>query len=252
MTTMGSNLPAWVTPVAWVFLILAVLSAVAILTDVYLLGHRQPSRGMEIVWPVTALYLGPFVMWAYVRWGRPAAASATRARGAQAGSTTSSASTTSAASTTPATSTVAFGLPGGAASVLAHIVGVPLVALTGWTIAGLDMWAMIAVIAVVALAILFAFEYRSRASATARLAAPSSTARTALIVAVATILAFDIGMVGWMVVLHIGVLMPPISEVSFVFLMQIGVVIGLGTAYPVISHFAHRSARPVVGSGEVA
>ena len=224
MMAMGSNLPAWVTPVAWTFLVLAVLSAGAILADIYLRGHRQPSRAMEIVWPVTALYLGPFALWAYARWGRPASR------------TTGSVG-----------STVAFGLPGGAASVLAHIVGVPLVVATGWTIAGLDMWAMIAVIAVIAviaLVLLFAFEYRSRAAASATPGA-GRTAGTAAIVALVTILAFDIGMVGWMVVLYLGTLMPPVSEVSFVFLMQLGVVIGLGTAYPVISRLARRATDPV-------
>lgn len=232
MMAMGSNLPAWVTPLAWAFLVLALLSAAAILADLYLVGHRQPARGMEIVWPATALYLGPFALWAYSRWGRPAAL-------------VTSAHETDAGTTTPTAPTVAFGLPGGAASVFAHIVGVPLVLLTGWTIAGLDMWAMIAVIAVLALVLLFGFEYSSRAGATAHIAASSSTARTAAIVAVATILAFDIGMVGWMVVLHLGSLMPPVSEVSFVFLMQVGVVIGLATAYPVISGLARRTTRPV-------
>ena len=216
MMAMGSNLPAWVTPVAWIFLVLAVLSAGAILADIYVRGHRQPSRAMEIVWPVSALYLGPFALWAYVRWGRPA--------GHAPGS---------------AASTVASGLPGGAASVLAHIVGVPLVVATGWTIAGLDMWAMIAVIAVIALVLLFAFEYRSRAAASAT--PGGHTAGTAAIVALVTILAFDVGMVGWMIVLYLGTLMPPVSEVSFVFLMQLGVVIGLGTAYPVISRLARRA-----------
>lgn len=229
MMAMGSNLPAWVTPAAWSFLVVAVFSAAAILVDIYVLGHRQHSRAMEVVWPVTALYLGPLALWAYFRWARAAGAHAPSG-GPGAGSTPS---------------TVAFGLPGGAASVLAHIVGVPLVALTGWTIAGLDMWAMIAVIAVLALALLFAFEYTSRAGATARLVASPDTARTAAVVAVATILAFDIGMVGWMVVLHLGMLMPPISEISFVFLMQLGVVIGLGTAYPVVSSIARRTTTTV-------
>lgn len=219
MMTMGSNLPGWVTPLAWAFLVLAVLSSVAIVVDIHVRGHRQPSRAMELVWPVTALYLGPFALWAYARHGRRN--SGTSGHGA-------------------APATVAFGLPGGAASVLAHIVGVPLVAVTGWTIAGLDMWAMIAVIAVVALALLFAFEYSSRAAASAALGAPV-TVGTAAVVALVTILAFDVGMVGWMVVLHLGSLMPPADDVGFVFLMQVGVVIGLATAYPVVGLLARRS-----------
>jgi len=148
---MGSNLPAWVTPVAWTFLVLAVLSATAIAVDIYGRGRRQPSRAMEIVWPVTALYLGPFALWAYSRWDRRSAHPDGRP-------------------TRSSTPVVTFGLPGGAASVTAHLAGVPLVVLTGWTIAGLNMWAMVAVIAVLALVMLFGFEYASRAGATARLA----------------------------------------------------------------------------------
>ncbi|WP_242623455.1 DUF4396 domain-containing protein [Pseudonocardia sediminis] len=225
MMTMDSNLPGWVTPVAWIYLVVAVVSAVAILGDLYLLGHRQPSRSMEVVWPVTALYLGPLAVWAYARWGR-----------------TGNSPTAQTDAVAPAT-TVTAGLPGGAASVLAHLVGVPLVAVTGWTIAGLGMWAMIAVIAAIALALLFFFELSSRAAASAS-PGTGSTVRRAGMVAVVTILAFDVGMVGWMVVLHVGTLMPPASEISFVLLMQIGVVLGLATAYPVIN----RLARPTTGT----
>lgn len=228
MMDMGQNLPPWVTPLAWVFLILAVLSAAVILGDVHLRGRRQPSQAMEIVWPVTALYLGPFALWAYTRWARPAERGVGRA------------GIGTAASRAP---TLTYGLPGGAASVIAHVVGVPLVALTGWTIAGLDMWAMIAVIAVLATVLLLGFEYRSRAAASAHLSTPTTLGRAAL-VAAATIVAFDIGMVGWMVVLHLGAAMPPVGEVSFVFLMQVGVVLGLVTAYPVVAALARRSAAP--------
>lgn len=39
---MGQNLPTWVTPVAWTFLVLAVLPAAPIVVDVHVRGHRQP------------------------------------------------------------------------------------------------------------------------------------------------------------------------------------------------------------------
>ncbi|MCD2191518.1 DUF4396 domain-containing protein [Actinomycetospora soli] len=228
MMVMGGNLPAWVSPVAWTYLVLAALSAIAIAIDVFLGGHRQPSRAMEIVWPVTALYLGPFALWAYARWARPAS------------DALSSPVQDDTRSATPPK--LAFGLPGGAASVIAHFLGVPLVVLTGWTIAGLDMWAMIAVIAVIALVLLFSFEYSSRAAASAHLGTGSSVGlQRAAVVAAVTIVAFDLGMVGWMVVLHLGSLMPPVDDASFVFLMQIGVVVGLATAYPVVSRLARRA-----------
>ena len=223
MMVMGQSLPAWVTPVAWAFLVLAVLSAGLIVADIYGRGRRQPSRAMEIVWAVSALYLGPFAVWAYMRWGRPVADAARRDGTAA-----------------PSTSALTYGLPGGAASAIAHVIGVPLVISTGWTIAGLDMWAMIAVIAVLALLMLFGFEYRSRAAATAQLPNPTTIGRAA-VVAAATIVAFDVGMVGWMIVLHLNSLMPSADEISFVFLMQIGVVIGLATAFPVINRLARRA-----------
>jgi hypothetical protein len=33
--------------------------------------YRPPMRIMELVWPVTALYLGPLAVWGYLRYGRP-------------------------------------------------------------------------------------------------------------------------------------------------------------------------------------
>ena len=223
---MGSNLPAWVTPVAWAFLVLALLSAVVIALDISANGNPQHSRAMSVVWPVAALYLGPVALLAYRRWGRIR---------------------TDTSDATARSSTLSSGLPGGAASVIAHLVGVPLVVLTGWTIAGLEMWAMVALIAVLALVILFAFEYASRSGVGAR-AGNGARAGTAAVVAVATIVAFDIGMVGWMVLLHVGELMPPATDIAFTFLMQVGVVIGLATAYPVITQLARRSVGTAGGA----
>ena len=39
--TMGSALPSWLTPLAWVFLTLAVVSAAAIGVDIYGRDHRR-------------------------------------------------------------------------------------------------------------------------------------------------------------------------------------------------------------------
>ena len=49
----------------------AIVIALVIAGDMLIGGHRQPMGIMEIVWPVTALYLGPLGLWAYLRWGRP-------------------------------------------------------------------------------------------------------------------------------------------------------------------------------------
>jgi len=60
----------WLTVLAWLALAVAGLCAAVVLVDIYGAGRRQPMTIMEVVWPVTALYLGPVALWVYVRYGR--------------------------------------------------------------------------------------------------------------------------------------------------------------------------------------
>ncbi len=200
---MMMSVPGWLTALSWLWIALAVLSAAIIARDIFVSGHRRSSRTMDVVWPVSALYLGPAGLWLYQRWTRPRS--------------------------TP--TVAATGLAGGAASTLAHVIGVPLVVASGVTIAGIDLWPMILVIAFVATAFLAAFE----ASGGRRLV-------TAAWVAVITVLAFDVGMGGWMLLLHFTESMPSASHIAFWFLMQIGVVLGTLTALPVVRWLATRLA----------
>lgn len=55
----------WPTTSAWMSLALCGLGAVTILADIYLAGNRQQMRIREAVWPINALYLGPFAIWAH-------------------------------------------------------------------------------------------------------------------------------------------------------------------------------------------
>ncbi len=200
---MMTTVPTWLTVLSWAFVVAAVVSAALIAFDVVGRGHRQPTRVMEVVWPVSALYLGPFALLLYRRWGRPRS--------------------------TPVVA--ATGLAGGAASALAHLVGVPLVVLSGLTIAGIDLWPMILVIAVIATALLAGFE-----------AAAGKGPAAAAAVALVTVLAFDLGMGGWMLLLHFTEQMPAASTMAFWFLMQLGVVFGLVTALPAVRLLARRRA----------
>ncbi|MFP5372552.1 MAG: DUF4396 domain-containing protein, partial [Actinomycetes bacterium] len=182
MTTMESTLPGWLTPVAWTFLALAVASAAAIAYDIYARHHRHTHLAAELVWVGSALYLGPFALGLYARQGRTAPAErAADGREQDSGRHPSAADA----------------LPGGTASAIAHVIGVPLVIASGLTIAGLDLWVMILVIAVVAMVLLFSYE---RAISTTRGAGIPVGA--ALAAAALTVLAFDIGMGGWMLLLH--------------------------------------------------
>lgn len=208
---MGSTLPTWLTPIAWVFLALAAASAAAIAYDIYGRGHRLPHSATELVWVGSGLYLGPFALALYARHGRTGPDRAGHAPDRLPSGTVSA-------------------LPGGAASAVAHLIGVPLVIASGLTIAGIDLWVMILVIAVLATVLLFGYE---RASRGARIS-------TAVGAAVLTVLAFDIGMGGWMLLLHFNGFMPPAGDAGFWLLMQVGIVLGLVTGYPAVSWLARR------------
>jgi hypothetical protein len=83
--------------------------------------------------------------------------------------------------------------------------------------------------------------------ATALLAGFDSLAGRALsraaVIAFVTVLALDVGMGGWMLLLHFSENMPAATTLAFWFLMQLGVVLGTLTALPVVRGLAARSAR---------
>jgi hypothetical protein len=65
--------PAWLTVAAWVYLAVCFCCAGIIGYDIAFSHRRQPMGVMNFVFPITALYLGPFALALYWRWGRAAA-----------------------------------------------------------------------------------------------------------------------------------------------------------------------------------
>lgn len=212
---MSSTVPGWLTPVAWIYIVLSLLSTALIIADIYVARRRHDSVATELVWITSALYLGPFAIPLYLRRRRI--------------DTSSAPADDSAA--TPGQSAVAV-LPGGGASAVAHLIAVPFVVAAGWTIAGMAMWPMILLIAVLVIVMLAVYEHvASRQPGTGH---ARSLSIGAALVALITVTAFDVGMVGWMLLLHFNGLMPPVTESTFWFLMQVGVIVGLLTAYPAV------------------
>ena len=105
-------LPGWVDLVARVFVGLAILAAIAVVYDIYGRGYRQRVRSMEAVWALSALWLGPLALPLYARTGRPRSDKwqAEHPSSGEPGLTAAAAS---------------GGLPGGAASLVGHVIGVP-------------------------------------------------------------------------------------------------------------------------------
>ncbi|MFC8222173.1 DUF4396 domain-containing protein [Streptomyces sp. NPDC057362] len=60
----------WIEMVAWFSLAVAFASTLVILADIVLGGHRQKMWIMNLVYPVTALYWGPVALWFYFTRGR--------------------------------------------------------------------------------------------------------------------------------------------------------------------------------------
>ena len=65
--------PVWLTVVAWLYLSVCFCCAGSIAYDIAVNHRRQPMGVMNFVFPITALYLGPFALALYWRWGRAAA-----------------------------------------------------------------------------------------------------------------------------------------------------------------------------------
>jgi hypothetical protein len=222
MEEMGSGLPAWLTTVSWLWIVAAILSAAVVAFDLYGRGNRPQRPVMAAIWPLSALYLGPLAIVLQRRDARNRAAASATAPGTDSG--------------------LSLGLHGGVASGLAHVVGVPIVVLTGLTIAGLDMWAMVAIITVLATIMLVLFELAVVTSPTGR-HTPAPRLRAAATIALVTVVAFDVGMLGWMLVLHYSENMPMATDVRFTFLMQIGLVLGTLTAAPIARRLTRRDTR---------
>lgn len=225
---MRSAVPDWLTPVAWTYITLSLLSAAFIAFDIYLLRRRHLLVAKELVWITSALYLGPFAVAVYLRKGRANLTSTTVTAGIAG----------------EAEGTAVAVLPGGGASAVAHLIAVPFVVAVGWTIAGLAMWPMILVIAVLVFVMLVIYErVASRGPRTGRTRGISIG--SAIAAAFITVAAFDIGMVGWMLLLHFNDLMPPVTDGTFWFLMQMGVILGLLTGYPAVSWLLRRNQSAV-------
>jgi hypothetical protein len=68
--------PDWLTVVAWTYLSVCFACAAGIACDIAFNHRRQPMGVMNAVYPITALYFGPFALAFYWRWGQVAARTA--------------------------------------------------------------------------------------------------------------------------------------------------------------------------------
>jgi hypothetical protein len=223
--------PLWLTVLSWVALGLAFASAGLILLDIYGRGYRQQMKIMEVVWPVTALYFGPAAIAAYRSWGW----SSTRRWQAEHRHPPDK----------PRYASTAVGVSHcGAGCTLGDIAAEFAVFALGISIAGLPLLAEYIGDYLLAVALGIIFQYFAIAPMR------GLSLRKGLLEAakadVLSLSAFEVGLFGWMALMFF-VFFPrphlhPDSPVYW-FLMQIGMIAGFVTAWPINTWLIRRGIK---------
>lgn len=198
---------------AWLAIVVGVGSAAYVAIDVWLRGNRLQMPIMEVVWPVTALYLGPLAVLWYGRW---------RVRRGEEHPDRSM----------PVATALAVSHCG-AGCTIGDILGSWLVFLTGLTIAGLALWPELGIDFLFAFGLGIVFQYLTIAPM--RGLSPRDGLVAALKADTLSLIAFEVGLFAWMIATQL-VLFPEHlhpDEATFWFMMQIGMALGFLTAYPV-------------------
>lgn len=200
--------------VSWIALSIGLLSSLIILIDI--IKHPQMMGVMNVVWPINGWFFGPFALWTYFKWGRLKAKNIEkeddRGKSAKVFVSTSHCS---------------------AGCTLGDAVGVPIVALTGLTIAGTTLFAHYTTEFILAyiFGILFQFYaiYPMHKKKGAGHAIKSAIKADSL-----SLIAFEIGMFGWMAIVHFVLFTQPPhpDQITYWFMMQIAMILGFLTSYP--------------------
>ncbi len=197
----------WLSVVAWISLAAAFLCAGIVSFDLY--RHPQKMAVMNVVWPITALYAGPLALWGYWKFGRAMVRNKTYWEAVAVGATHC-----------------------GAGCTLGDIIAEFVIFLTGFTIAGSVLFAQYVGDFALAYAFGVAFQYLAivpmgglsfREGVWAAIKADTLS-----------LAAFEVGLFGWMALMHHALFHPPLRPDSVVywFMMQVGMVVGYATSYP--------------------
>jgi hypothetical protein len=213
--------PTWLTVLSWASLVAALATAAAILFDLFGRGYAQQMAVMNWVWPTTALYFGPLAWWAYRRWGRANSPKHQREQQLEPsyGEGTS----------------VAIGVSHcGAGCTLGDIIGESVVFAAGWQLLGLALPSEYIADFALAFTLGIAFQYFSIAPM--RGLGVRDRIVAALRADTLSLTAFEVGLFGWMAIIQLVLFTSPHlkpDHAAYWFLMQVGMILGFVTAFPV-------------------
>jgi hypothetical protein len=206
--------------VAIVSFSLAFCSAGAIAVDI-LRGRRQPMAVMNFVWPITALYFGPLALWAYWRLSRMSSGASGNDHSHRR------------PSGKPFWQSVFVGSTHcGAGCVLGDITGEWVVFATGLLVANSRLLADYTLDFALAYLAGIAFQYF--AIVPMRHLPPAQGIVEAIKADTLSLVAFEVGMFGWMAVSTRLLFHQPLHPDSAVYwsMMQLGMLIGFITTFP--------------------
>lgn len=215
-------LPSWLSLTADISLLLAGVCALIVLVDV--MAHPQRMGIMNVVWPITPLYLGPVGLWAYYALGRP------KSRDAQDGKQGDTATSNE---KNPSWQSVFTGVTHcGAGCTLGDVAAEFGVFFLGLTLAGAAIWP--ALIADFALAYLLGIAFQYFSIAPMRGLGMKEGLMAAVKADTLSIAAYEIGMFAWMALVYFVLFHPHLTpdQPAYWFMMQIAMVVGFATAYP--------------------
>jgi len=236
--------PHWFELVAWAALGLGFASALVVAADIVLLGNRQHMAIMNFVWPLTALYAGPLALWAYLARGRQMSHRQMQmfAAGPAMGSERRDSWWQVSLSDTHC----------GAGCALGDIGGEWLVWASAWTI-GSTAELGPEFILDLPLAWIFGILFQYFAIAPLRgqvgkLAPLGDAIKSDTL----SVLSFEVGLFGWMALSHYVIWQPslPIDSSSWWFMMQVGMILGFVTSWPVNRWLLRRGVKePMIVAG---
>jgi hypothetical protein len=211
--------PNWLTALAWVYLGICFVCAGVIAYDIFVNHRRQPMGVMDAVFPITALYFGPFALALYLRWGRVGV----RPRSAPS------------ASERPGWATMAIEVSHcGSGCTLGDLIAEWVVFALTLTIAGYTLFAEYVGDYLLALAFGIVFQYFAIApmQGLGLREGLKAAARADFL----SLTCFEIGLFGWMALMTFVFFPAPhhlmLTSAAFWFLMQIGMIIGYFTSWP--------------------
>jgi hypothetical protein len=224
---------------AWISLLAAFVSAAIIAAD----ELRRPQRMsiMNVVWPVTALYFSVFALWAYFARGR-AQPRAQRAERRMPMEHDRNSTPPTLWQVTLATSHC------GAGCTLGDIFAAFTISALSLTLWGTPLFAEMAGDLAMAWLLGVLFQYLSIQPM--QHLAPSEALWAAIQADTLSILAFEVGLFGWMALSYYVLfpaphLMP--QQPLYWLMMQIGMVLGFGTAWPANRLLVRRGVKEKMG-----